>query len=171
MTVLVNGKPYRYVVDAMYHNKIEQLIRAKNHRGALSLIQLHDKKPKESAVETLADEVIGLSEKWGKGHRELVDRLNDMDAFTDKPNSWKEIGTLSLKNVTRLGKMDKMSLIPTFDDDDVFGKRVTKKDSPTQAEFTKTMPYLFFLTTDFGTYLVNTEGYDYPRYAVKISGV
>ena len=171
MLVLVNGKPYRYVVDAMYHNEIEHRIKKKNHRGALDLIQLHDKS-KGDTVETLADKVIGMSEKWAKGHKELVDRLSDDQVFASKPRSWKAVPKISQEQVDKTaGYLDGIATIPTLTDVDIFGEKVDPKGSPNDLDFVKEVPMLFFMETALGTFLVNTEGSSYPKYIVKMMGV
>ena len=58
--------------------------------------------------------------------------------------------------------------IPTYSDAIIYNKRTSLDDCPTTMDFILETPIFFILTTDHGTYLVDTEGSTYARYIARI---
>ena len=90
---------------------------------------------------------------------ELQDPV-DTGEMERKAMSW---DVMEVKKTPAIGKL------PVFFDSGVYGKEIKVTDAPAHLKFKdKKLPQWFILKTKFGQFVVDTEGYDYARYVVKL---
>lgn len=78
-----------------------------------------------------------------------------------KPESWGDIPKMSMMLV---GELANGETIPEYTLLEVFDH----PNPPVHADFQRPMPVLFILKTSKNSYLVDTSGYNYIRYAVRM---
>ena len=83
--------------------------------------------------------------------------LHRADRMTGKATTWDEVDRY-------FGQID-LTGVPTFSTEQVY--TVERFNGPC-TYFKTLMPRFFVLVNLAGTFLVNTEGYNYARYAVRI---
>lgn len=84
--------------------------------------------------------------------RELVE-LVESGCFTRKADSWKEVQKIRLTNAE----------IASLPQADILGETpIDTFSAPAPAQF-------FIARAAHGTYLINTEGYEFARYAARVS--
>lgn len=76
-----------------------------------------------------------------------------------KASDWPTKSTIKSSEVKRF---------PIFTDKEVYGEEIFSKSSPEIMDFTKNVPDWFVLKTQFGNFLIDTEGYNYARYVGRI---
>jgi hypothetical protein len=107
----------------------------------------------------LAENILKEDSRFGSGGSRFGDYLD----WERKPDSWGEVPLYDGGNLPT-AEIDKL---PHYDMEEVYGNL---KDATPYDSFQKAMPQYFTLSTYSGVFLVNTEGYDYARYIIKLAG-
>lgn len=63
-------------------------------------------------------------------------------------------------------QLDKLTVIR---DTELYGRNITKADSPAVLDFVMDVSQWFILETDLGLFVVDHEGYCYARYIAKLA--
>tara|TARA_Y100000310_G_scaffold219035_1_gene220414 strand:- start:199 stop:549 length:351 start_codon:yes stop_codon:yes gene_type:complete len=93
--------------------------------------------------------------------------MRKMDIWARKATSFAALGSVGPSDLPP----DEFKKLDTFQDKAIYGRPLTASDSPAATDFVQggdLLPMVFILLTRFGKVLINTEGYDYARYAVML---
>jgi len=109
-----------------------------------------------------------LLEKMNQAFINALDRVTTTKAlkFTDTDAVTKaELDKIAQRSKTKVDEL------PVFTDKQVYGKSISKGDSPAALDFEPQhpLPAVFMLTTSFGKFIVSTGGYDYARMIAKVA--
>ena len=85
--------------------------------------------------------------------------------FTGKATRFTE-GGISFKQIDK-DLQNRIKKLKVYDVKDLWGKKLDRDYSPNE-DFIRKVPRYFILKKRNDYYLVNTEGYDYARYIVKL---
>lgn len=143
--------------------KLMQSIDIRKERLGMMEAKMNIKKINESLIKMKA----ALSE--GRLAPQVAN-VFDKVQFARKTDSFKNMERFSKGKLTHMLQAVDYDIdqLPKVSPKELYGREITKDDSPVAMDFVKPQDQFFILQTKFGEFLIDTQGYDYARYIVKL---